>query len=101
MPDDKEIVYDFDITKADNEKWKIFRKDIMNQAMKSFGPIGALTDPHNLDEDDEPGSYLWGLKKYASISRVFQLGFHEIIQWVQKDMVSNSDVYLHDSGQVV
>jgi hypothetical protein len=63
MPNDKETIYDFaDITKADSEKWKIFRKDTMNQVMKSFGPIGALTDPDNLDEDDEPDSDLWGLK---------------------------------------
>ena len=60
MPNDKEMEFDFDITKTDSEKWKIFRKDIMNQAMKSFGSIGALTDLHNLDEDDEPDSNLWG-----------------------------------------
>lgn len=50
MPTDKEPFYDFaDTTKADSEKWKAFRRDTMHQTMKSYGPIGALTDPDPLN----------------------------------------------------
>jgi hypothetical protein len=81
MPTDKEPFYDFaDTTKADSEKWKAFRRDTMHQTMKSYGPIGALTDPDPLDADDEPGSELWGLKKYASIRRAVHLGLPENLQ---------------------
>ena len=70
MPTDKEPFYDFaDTTKADSEKWKAFRRDTMHQTMKSYGPIGALTDPDPLDADDEPGSELWGLKKICLNSK--------------------------------
>ena len=63
---------EIDITKDDNEKWKIFRKDTMNQVMKSFGPIGVLTDPdNNLDEGNEPGSDLWGLKNLSQFLEYF------------------------------
>ena len=72
MPTDKEPFYDFaDTTKADSEKWKAFRRDTMHQTMKSYGPIGALTDPDPLDADDEPGSELWGLKNMPQFEELF------------------------------
>ena len=71
MPHDKETDKDFDITKADIKKLKTFRKDTMNQALKSFGPIGALTDPDSLDDEVEPGSDSWGLKNMSQFEEYF------------------------------
>ena len=47
----------------------------MNQAMKSVGPIGALTDPNSLDDEVEPGSDLWGLKNMPQFLEYFNLDF--------------------------
>ena len=43
----------------------------MNQAMKSFGPIGGLTDPDNLDDDDETNSDLGGVKNIPQFEEYF------------------------------
>ena len=60
MPTDKEPFYDFaDTTKADSEKWKAFRRDTMHQTMKSYGPIGALTDPDPLNWFWQSGWRSW------------------------------------------
>ena len=72
MTNDKETVFDFtDTTNAESEKWKTFSKDTVNQVMKSFGPISVLTDPDNLDDDDEPDSDLWGLKNMPQFEKYF------------------------------
>jgi hypothetical protein len=100
MPTDKETVYVFaDTTKADSEKWKTFRKDMMNQAMKSFGPIGVLTDPDSLDDDVEPGSDLWGLKNMPQSEEYFNSDSQKTLKfrktWFQAQMSR------YDSGQIV
>ena len=99
MPNDKETIYDFDITKADSDKWKTFRKDMMNQAMNSFGPIGVLTDPDSLDDDVEPGSDLWGLKNMPQSEEYFNSDSQKTLKfrktWFQAQMSR------YDSGQIV
>ena len=72
----------------------------MNQAMKSFGPIGALTDPNSLDDDVEPGSDLWGLKNMPQFEEYFnsdsQKTFNEFRKtWFQAQMSR------YESGQIV
>ena len=65
----------------------------MHQTMKSFGPIGVLTDPDSLDDDVEPGSDLWGLKNMPQSEKYFnsdsQKSFSEF-----KTTFSSSDVSL-------
>ena len=100
MPTVKETFYDFaDTTKADSEKWKSFRRDTMHQTMKSYGPIGALTDPDPLNWFWQSGwrswTWLWfmGFWKLPQFEEYFisdsQKSFSEF-----KTTFSSSDVSL-------
>ena len=42
----------------------------MHQTMKSYGPIGVLTDSDNLDEEVEPGSDSWGFENCLNLKSI-------------------------------
>ena len=99
MSNDKETIYDFDIAKTVRDKWKTFRKDMMNQVMKSFGPIGVQTDPDSLEDDVEPDSDLWGLKNMTQSEEYFNSDSQKTLKF--RKTWSQTQMSRYDTGQIV
>ena len=72
---------------------------MMNHVIKSFGPIGVLTDPDSLDDDAEPDSDLCGLKNMSQSEEYFNSDSQKTLKfrktWFQAQMSR------YDSGQIV